>query len=122
MNEERRELVERVFIILDRNNTGIVDFQEMKRAYNAKRHPDVMQGKKSAEAALMEFSDTFDLHHALYANGNSWGKGGVSLAEFMDYYACVGACIESDEHFQIIMNNAWNLSGAGLTFQNFDSS
>lgn len=63
MNDYRRDLVERVFIILDNNNSGTVKISDFKRVYNAKRHPDVMQGKRSEETVLMEFIDTFDLHH-----------------------------------------------------------
>ena len=42
MNDYRKELVERVFVMIDRNNEGIVDKQEIKQMYNAKKHPDVM--------------------------------------------------------------------------------
>jgi Ca2+-binding EF-hand superfamily protein len=37
----RMELVERIFIILDQDNDGVIDFNEMKSIYSAKRHPDV---------------------------------------------------------------------------------
>jgi Ca2+-binding EF-hand superfamily protein len=60
MSEFRRDLVERVFIILDRDDDGLVDINDMKAVYNAKRHPDVMNGKKSADACLIEFLETFE--------------------------------------------------------------
>jgi calcyphosin len=63
LNDFRRDLIERVFIILDNSNNGTVNITDFKRIYNAKRHPDVMQGKRSEEAVLMEFIETFDLHH-----------------------------------------------------------
>ena len=50
MNEFRRDLVERVFIILDRDDDGQLEMSEAKAAYMAKKHPDVMQGKKAEEA------------------------------------------------------------------------
>ena len=42
LNDYRRDLVERVFIILDRNDDGLVDIADIKSAFNAKRHPEVM--------------------------------------------------------------------------------
>jgi Ca2+-binding EF-hand superfamily protein len=42
MNDFRRDLVERAFIILDKDNDGIIDSNDIKALYNAKRHPDVV--------------------------------------------------------------------------------
>jgi hypothetical protein len=47
MNDFRKDLVERVFIILDKNNDNILDVDDIKHLYNAKKHPDVMLGKRS---------------------------------------------------------------------------
>lgn len=60
MSEYRREMVERVFIILDRNDDGLVDVTDLKAVYNAQKHPDVMQGRRSFEAVNQEFIETFD--------------------------------------------------------------
>lgn len=65
MNEFRRDLVERVFIILDADDDGIVDINDIKLFYNAARHPEVMQGKKSEAASLSEFLESFEEHHQL---------------------------------------------------------
>jgi calcyphosin len=63
MNEYRRDLVERVFIIMDRDNDGLVVINDLKTGYNAKKHPDVMQGKRSVDAVYQEFVETFEEHH-----------------------------------------------------------
>ena len=60
LNDFRRDVVERVFIILDKHNDGVLDIADLKSSFNPKRHPDVMEGKKSVDAALMEFVDTFE--------------------------------------------------------------
>ena len=60
MNDFRRDLVERAFIILDKGNRGYVDTHTMKQLYNPRRHPDVLAGKKSEHTALQDFMDTFD--------------------------------------------------------------
>ena len=40
---------------IDKDKSGFVDMQDIKGVYNAKRHPDVIQGKKTEEDVLMEF-------------------------------------------------------------------
>jgi len=117
MNDYRRDMVERVFIILDRTGTGLVSLSDLKHAFNPKKHPDVIQGRKSADQVLMEFMETFEMHHNL----NSKRKDGrVSQSEFLDYYDNVSAAIDSDDFFQILINNSWNLSGGPLNQQNLD--
>lgn len=120
MNDYRRDLVERVFIILDKTATGYVDIQDIKNEYNPKRHPDVVSGKKSTDLVLLEFMETFDLHHQLYERARKDGK--ISQREFVDYYENLSATIDDDEIFQVIINNTWNLSGDPLTSQSFAKS
>jgi predicted RNA-binding protein with RPS1 domain len=56
-----------VFIILDRNDDGLVDISDIKQGYSAQRHPDVMEGKRSSETILGEFLESFEEHHTLYS-------------------------------------------------------
>ena len=49
MNDYRRSLVEAAFNKIDRNGNGVIEIDDIKDTYNAKRHPDVVQGKKSEE-------------------------------------------------------------------------
>ena len=62
MNDFRKDLVERVYIILDKNNDGVIDVDDIKHFFNAKKHPDVILGKRSEQAVLLEFLDTFEQH------------------------------------------------------------
>lgn len=54
-----------------------------------------MQGKRSEEAVQMEFLETFEQYHSLYGERNDK----VSMGEFMDYYAIISFCIDSDDYF-----------------------
>jgi hypothetical protein len=49
----------------------------------------------------VEFLETFDV------GGEIEGK--VTRAEFENYYANVGECIESDEDFETLLKGVWNL-------------
>ena len=78
---------------MDVDNDGFIDMTDIKKFYNGKRHPDVMQGKRSAESIQYEFFECFELHHRLI--GRKEGK--ISLNEFMNFYQIVGCEMDSDE-------------------------
>ncbi len=46
LSEQRLDLIERVFRSLDAKAKGWIDFKEMLGAYNSRRHPDVISGRK----------------------------------------------------------------------------
>ena len=47
MNDYRRTVVEQAFNKIDRDGSGYITIDDIKDIYNAKRHPDVVQGKKT---------------------------------------------------------------------------
>lgn len=60
MNQFRRNLAERAFKIMDKDKSGTLNIDDIKGVYNAKKHPDVIQGKKTEDEILGEFLDTFE--------------------------------------------------------------
>ena len=36
--------------------------------------------------------------------------GKIELREFLEYYRNIGATIENDQHFELMVTNAWNLN------------
>ena len=63
MNNFRKKLAMQAFNKIDKDKSGFVDIQDIKGVYNASRHPDVIQGKKTEDEILMEFLQTFETHH-----------------------------------------------------------
>jgi len=63
MNQFRKDLCMRAFKIMDKDGSGILDLSDIKGVYNAKKHPDVIQGKKTEDEVLVEFLHTFEIHH-----------------------------------------------------------
>lgn len=64
MNAYRKALVQKVFKMLDKDNSGVLDFEDIKGIYNASRHPDVLARKRTEEDVLTEFLDTFEQHYS----------------------------------------------------------
>ena len=60
MNERRKESVTKAFRVFDKDGSGILDYNNIKRTYNAKKHPEVLSGQKTEDDIHMEFLDTFE--------------------------------------------------------------
>jgi Ca2+-binding EF-hand superfamily protein len=110
MNAFRLGFVEKAFTIVDRNGNGIVDMSDLKAAYDPSRNPDVMQGQKTADQALREFM-------AVWENDSSV-DGKVTKEEFIDYYQDVSASIDRDDYFELMIRNAWHMSGGSGASEN----
>ncbi|CAN0407894.1 unnamed protein product, partial [Ectocarpus fasciculatus] len=103
LNDRRLQLVYAAFAKLDRDGSGEVDAQEIANLYDASKHPDVISGKKTADSVFREFLDTFDV------GGVKDGK--VTRNEFENYYTNIGANIDNDDYFELMIRNAWHISG-----------
>lgn len=67
-------------------------------------------GTRSEQEVLSEFLDTFEIHHS-QANPNQQHRrdARVNLDEFCEYYRNISASIEEDDHFELMIRNAWKL-------------
>ena len=63
LNDFRRGLVQKAFRKIDKNGNGLIELDDIKDTYNAQKHPDVIQGRKTEDQILMEFLETFEMHH-----------------------------------------------------------
>jgi Ca2+-binding EF-hand superfamily protein len=103
LNDRRRGLVELAFGKIDKDGNGTIEPQDIVDCYDASKHPDVIAGKKTPDEIFREFLDTFDV------GGEVDGK--VTQNEFMNYYANVSASIDDDDYFELMIRNAWHISG-----------
>eukprot|EP00758_Cryptobia_borreli_P009097 Tbor_TRINITY_DN5446_c1_g1::TRINITY_DN5446_c1_g1_i1::g.25331::m.25331 len=98
----RQNLILKAYSILDK--CGInevrnsVSLEEMINLYDASSTPDVVAGKRTEEDVLEELKSGFE-----YQN--------VTRDEFMQYYADIGASIDDDDYFELMMRNGWHISG-----------
>ena len=118
MTQPRLALVKRAFKKLDRDGSGVVDIEDIKGVYNASKHPDVISGKKSEDAILVEFLETFETHHSIMTGGSR--DGSITEEEFVEYYTNISASVDNDEYFSLVMNNSWNLTGDANSYKKYD--
>lgn len=103
MNNRRRRLVMMAYDVLDVDGSGHVDINDFAVAYDVSKHPDFLQGKKSKEQILLEFMNHFE--------DSNLKDGAVTREEFINYYTGVSANIDNDDYFELMMRNAWHISG-----------
>jgi Ca2+-binding EF-hand superfamily protein len=103
LNERRKSFVDIAFSKLDKDGNGVVEPSEVASLYDASMHPDVISGKRTSEDVLSEFLETFEY------GGDHDGK--VTADEFTKYYTNVSASIDNDDYFELMMRNAWHISG-----------
>lgn len=49
LNDKRMALVQKAFRLIDKDGSGQLDPNDIRDSYNAKKHPDVIEGKKTEE-------------------------------------------------------------------------
>eukprot|EP01064_Diplonema_japonicum_P009485 TRINITY_DN1697_c0_g2_i1.p1 TRINITY_DN1697_c0_g2~~TRINITY_DN1697_c0_g2_i1.p1 ORF type:complete len:544 (+),score=161.51 TRINITY_DN1697_c0_g2_i1:54-1685(+) len=103
MNERRTNMVKEAYTRLDTNGNGTASFEELNKIYgqNLDRHPAVLSGHKTHKQVMMEFIACWDKS----------GDGIVTMKEFLDYYNDISVSIDNDDYFELMIRNAWHISG-----------
>ncbi|DBA03346.1 TPA: hypothetical protein N0F65_004623 [Lagenidium giganteum] len=104
MSARRLDFVHRAFAILDKDGSGIVTLDELREAYDTSKHPDVLAGRLTPDEALKIFAEQWETQAATR-------DGEITREEFETYYRNVSASIDSDDYFELMMRNAWHISG-----------
>jgi len=103
LNRRRREMVHLAFAVLDKKSEGMVGLDDFRQLYDCTRHPDVVAGKRSVEECLKEVMSNFEVGGEV--------DGIITQKEFESYYSNVSASIDSDDYFELMIRNAWHISG-----------
>lgn len=107
MNDFRRGLATKAFQKMDVNGDGVLDINDVRINYSAKKHPDVMMGKQTEDEVLYEFLDTFEAHYAIKNPGSR--DGVIQLKEWLEYYNNISCNIDLDEYFELMIKNCYKL-------------
>lgn len=104
LNARRKAMIHMAFNVLDRDKSGEVDIKDLTGVYNAKMHPDFIRGKVTEEEVLQDFLQNFQVNKKTRDNT-------VTLEEFEEYYSSISASIDNDDNFELMIRNAWHISG-----------
>jgi len=102
MSLRLKRLVQKVFESLDTDRSGVLTPEDLKSRFNPGGDPRVQQRDKTAAQVAAEFLRTFDVFDQ---------DGMVGPDEFQKYYQGVSASIDADDYFELMIRNAWHMSG-----------
>jgi hypothetical protein len=77
----------------------------VKKVYNARRHLDVIHGRRSEDNVLVEFIETFEAHHKL-GDEDAY----ISIEEWEDYFHSLSSCDDNDQYFTNNLTNVFAVS------------
>jgi len=103
MSKRRIKFVKLAFGILS-NGKEVATIEDFKSAYDASQHPEVVAGRITEDEAVEEFM-------SVYEEGNQSTDGRITYFEFLDYYKGLSCGIQEDDYFELMMRNAWHISG-----------
>ena len=109
MNKRREGIVRKAFKVIDTDKSGVLDINDIKGRYNAKKHPDVIAGKQTEEDILYEFLDTFEESYSIRNDPKARDRS-VTIDEFIEYYQNISCSIDNDDYFELMLTNTWNLN------------
>ena len=106
MNERRFYFVKKLFYSLSPDGNGNIKISVLKKIFNCSKHPDVVSGKRRCEDIFKEFFDSMD-YYKNYRKSRDMET--LTYEEFLYFYTQVSISFKSDDDFEIINLNFWNL-------------
>ncbi|TYZ64383.1 hypothetical protein PybrP1_000417 [[Pythium] brassicae (nom. inval.)] len=103
MSDRRMLFVRMAFDIIDKDSNGVLEVSDIIDVYDARKHPEVVTGRKTEHDVFAEFIETFDV--------DQLHDGKVTFDEWTRYYHNISASIDDDDYFELMMRNAWHISG-----------
>ena len=100
--ESPEEIAGAIFRMVDQDGSGKITKEDLAGAYDFSQNPEVISGEMTEDDAAMLFLSNFE---------RSSVDGIVTMAEFVEYYRDISAEIDDDEYFELMMRNAWHISG-----------
>ena len=104
LDDKRKSYITKIFSNIDSEKKGEVSINNLKNIYDAKNHPDVLNGKKSEEEIYNQFCYTIDV----YIRINNIINNNINNQQFIDYYSGISPSIKNDIDFKKILIKVWN--------------
>jgi len=99
-NQRRQMIINKAFIKFDKDLSGFIEPNDLEGVYDTSHHPKVRSGEMTERQVFCDFLESF---------GDVNGDFKISKDEWDDYYAAVSSNIDNDDHFIMLMQNAWKL-------------
>ena len=114
LDDKRKEIINEVFSYIDNDKKGEIPLNNLKNIYNAKDHPDVLDGNKTEQEIYNQFCYTIDV----YIRVNKILNNSINNEQFIDYYSGISPSIKNDEKFKNILETVWNVKQQKNKYKN----
>jgi len=117
LSDRRKKFVRMAFSLMDADNSGEITLADIKKNYDAKGHPKVLSKEMTEDQALEELLYAFE-GEGLGGEDKGAKDGKVTYEEWDRYYCMLSASIDDDDFFELMMHNAWHITGGEGALQN----
>ena len=108
-------MIKKIFQFFNKDNNGKVPINEIKILFNPKRHPDVINGKKSESEIYGEFLDIIESYREYLGNLRGMYDNSLNMEDFIEFYIDMGVGMEDDNIFGFMLNSCWNLDNSNIS-------
>ena len=99
-NQRRQAFIDKAFYKFDKDGNGKINSSDLRGVYDCSKHPKVASGQLTEDDVFVEFLANF---------GDKDRNGIITKNEWNDHYAAISANIDNDDHFVMLMRQAWKL-------------
>ena len=100
LHDNRLAIVEEAYKKFDKDGNGCITIEDLADVYSVEMHPKFQNGEMTKEEIFEGFLESF---------GDKNQDGVITWDEWVEYYSAVSSNIDNDDHFILLMKNAWNL-------------
>ena len=110
MNENRKNLIIKVYENINKDLYGYINIKEIKERYNCYKHPAVIMGNKTHEEVYGDFLECIEIYKEYIHNyNNKYNNDLISLNEFLEFFDEISMYIIDDKDFEVLINGCWNI-------------
>ena len=100
LSKSRLPVVQAAFAKFDKDGSGQITKKDLYDVYSVEKHPKYISGEMSKDQIFNKFLTKF---------GDTNDDGIITYDEWLINYCKLSASIDNDEHFVLMMKNAWKL-------------
>ena len=113
ISPQRQTIIQKAFDYFNKDNNGKVSINDIK-LFDSRRHPDVINGKKTEGEVLGEFLDIIESYREYLGNLKGIYDNSLSKEDFIEFFNEIGIGFDDDKIFEFMIFNCWNLGNNNL--------
>jgi hypothetical protein len=106
LNPARISVVDQAFKKFE-TSRNIASYRALQEAFDAKKHPEVANGRKNAGEILNDFLEIFEIHHGTFNGFKKTDQ--VSKEEFVELYRTLSPSYDDDSVFTALVRGVWGI-------------